>query len=335
MKVTVIGAGSWGTALAMVLAQAGNDVKIWARELQIVDNINNTHTNGIYLPGIVLPASIRAHASLEEALYGAEIVVFATPSHTVRKLAELSKPYLKGNEVIVNVAKGIENETFLTMSQVLSEVFEGSIIEDHIGVLYGPSHAEEVSLHKPTTVVSAGNSKSTAKIIQNVFMTPMFRVYVNNDMLGVEIAGSVKNILAIAAGIVEGLDLGDNANAALLTRGLAEMKRLGMRLGASQDTFSGLAGIGDLIVTCTSRHSRNRYVGYQLGKGEKLNDIVSRMEMVAEGVNTTKSVYKWSQKLQVDMPITEHVYNVLFENDNPKDAVYDLMTRDPKEEVLI
>lgn len=335
MKVTIIGAGSWGTALAMVLAHAGNEVKIWARELLIVENINHNHTNGIYLPGIMLPASIRAYGELEEALTGAEIVVYATPSHTVRNLAQLTKPYLQGNEVVVNVAKGIENETFMTMSQVLAEVLDGCIIEDHIGVLFGPSHAEEVSLHKPTTVVSAANSKSTAKIIQNVFMTPMFRVYVNNDVLGVEIAGAVKNILAIAAGIVEGLDLGDNANAALLTRGLAEMKRLGMRLGASQDTFSGLAGIGDLIVTCTSRHSRNRYVGYQLGKGEKLNDIVSRMEMVAEGVNTTNSVYKWSQKLQVDMPITEHVYNVLFENNDPKDAVYDLMTRDPKEEILI
>ncbi|MEX1135709.1 MAG: NAD(P)H-dependent glycerol-3-phosphate dehydrogenase [Balneolales bacterium] len=335
MKVTVIGAGSWGTALAMVLAQAGNEVKIWARETPIVKNINNSHKNGVYLPGITLPASIKAHGSLKEALPGAEIVVFATPSHTVRNLAERAKPCLSGSEVIVNVAKGIENETYMTMTQVLAEVLEGCIIEDHIGVLYGPSHAEEVSLLKPTTVVSAANSKSTAKIIQNAFMTPMFRVYVNNDVLGVEVAGSVKNILAIAAGIVEGLDLGDNANAALLTRGLAEMKRLGMRLGASQDTFSGLAGIGDLIVTCTSRHSRNRYVGYQIGKGEKLNDIVSRMEMVAEGINTTKSVYKWSQKLKVDMPITEHVYNVLFEGANPRNAAYDLMTRDPKEEILI
>ncbi|MEX0929712.1 MAG: NAD(P)H-dependent glycerol-3-phosphate dehydrogenase [Balneolales bacterium] len=256
MKVTIIGAGSWGTALAMVLAQAGNEVRIWAREQLIVDNVNNSHTNGIYLPGIILPESIRAYAGLEEALRNAELVVFATPSHTVRTLAEQARVFLTGNEVFVNVAKGIENDTYMTMSQVLAEVLDGRVIEDHIGVLYGPSHAEEVSLHKPTTVVSAANSKTTAKIIQNAFMTPMFRVYVNHDVLGVEIAGSVKNILAIAAGIVEGLDLGDNANAALITRGLAEMKRLGMRLGASQDTFSGLAGIGDLIVTCTSRHSR-------------------------------------------------------------------------------
>ncbi|MEX2639892.1 MAG: NAD(P)H-dependent glycerol-3-phosphate dehydrogenase [Balneolales bacterium] len=335
MKVTIIGAGSWGTALAMVLAQAGNEVRIWAREQLIVDNVNNSHTNGIYLPGIILPESIRAYAELEEALRNAELVVFATPSHTVRTLAEQARVFLTGNEVFVNVAKGIENDTYMTMSQVLAEVLDGRVIEDHIGVLYGPSHAEEVSLHKPTTVVSAANSKTTAKIIQNAFMTPMFRVYVNHDVLGVEIAGSVKNILAIAAGIVEGLDLGDNANAALITRGLAEMKRLGMRLGASQDTFSGLAGIGDLIVTCTSRHSRNRYVGYQIGKGEKLDHIVSKMEMVAEGIKTTKSVYEWSKKLQVDMPITKHVYQVLFENVNPEDAVYELMTRDPKEEILM
>ncbi|MEX2396773.1 MAG: NAD(P)H-dependent glycerol-3-phosphate dehydrogenase, partial [Balneolales bacterium] len=229
MKVTVIGAGSWGTALAMVLTQAGNEVNIWAREHQIAQNINNAHTNGIYLPGIVLPDSIRAHENLEAALYGAEVVVIATPSHTVRKLAELAKPHLKGHEVIVNVAKGIENETFMTMTQVLAQVLDGRIIDDHIGVLYGPSHAEEVSLLKPTTVVSAANAKSTARIVQKIFMTPMFRVYVNHDVLGVEIAGSVKNILAIAAGIVEGLELGDNATAALLTRGLTEMKRLGLK----------------------------------------------------------------------------------------------------------
>ena len=335
MNVTVIGAGSWGTALAMVLANAGNKVNIWARESKIADNINSRHTNGVYLPELRLPTSIKAYSDLKASLAGADIVVFATPSHTVRDLAGLTRPCLSGHEVIVNVAKGIEDGTFMTMTQVLAEVLEGRIVEDHIGVLYGPSHAEEVSLLKPTTVVSAANSKSTAKVIQTTFMTPMFRVYVNHDVLGVEVAGSVKNILAIASGIVEGLDLGDNATAALLTRGLAEMKRLGQRLGASQDTFSGLAGIGDLIVTCTSRHSRNRFVGYQIGKGEKLPDIVSKMEMVAEGVNTTRSVYNWSKKLNVDMPITEHVYNVLFENVNPKDAVYELMTRDPKEEILM
>ncbi|MEX0686286.1 MAG: NAD(P)H-dependent glycerol-3-phosphate dehydrogenase [Balneolales bacterium] len=335
MNVTIIGAGSWGTALAMVLSKAGNTVNIWARETTIVENINSRHINGVYLPNIQLPSSIKAFSELKDALKDADLVVFATPSHTVRELARCTRPYLSGHEVIVNVAKGIENNTFMTMTQILAEVLEGCIIEDHIGVLCGPSHAEEVSLHKPTTVVSAANSKTTAKIIQQAFMTPMFRVYVNHDVIGVEVAGSVKNILAIAAGIVEGLDLGDNASAALLTRGLAEMKRLGQRLGASQDTFSGLAGIGDLIVTCTSRHSRNRFVGYQIGKGETLEEIVSKMNMVAEGVNTTRSVYKWSQKLNVDMPITERVYNVLFENVNPKDTVYDLMTRDPKEEILM
>jgi glycerol-3-phosphate dehydrogenase (NAD(P)+) len=221
------------------------------------------------------------------------------------------------------------------MSQVLADVLGDVIPEDHIGVLSGPSHAEEVSRKKATTVVSAANSKSTATLIQNVFMTPQFRVYVNHDIKGVEIAGSVKNVMAIAAGIVDGAKMGDNASAALMTRGLLEIKRLGTRLGASQDTFSGLAGIGDLIVTCTSKHSRNRYVGFQIGQGLKLKDVISNMNMVAEGVKTTKSVYDWSKKLKVDMPLSEAVYHVLFNDVEPNQALAKLMTREPKDEILV
>lgn len=334
MKVTVIGAGSWGTALAMVLARAGHEVKIWARETEIAYRINNFHENGTYLPGVTLSDAIKGYTSLKECLHKRDIVVFATPSHTMREVAKKALPYLNGKEIIVSVSKGIEDKTFMTMSQVLSETLKSKIIEDHIGVLYGPSHAEEVSRFKPTLIVSAAYSRSTALIIQKAFMTPMFRVYVNYDLLGVEISGSVKNTIAIAAGIVDGSNLGDNAKAALLTRGMSEMRRLGTRLGASQDTFSGLAGIGDLIVTCTSKHSRNRYVGYHIGKGEKLENILSNMNMIAEGVNTTHSVYFWARQLRVDMPITDAVYGILFENIDPKDAVFDLMTRNPKEEIL-
>lgn len=334
-KVTVIGAGSFGTALAIVLARAGNKVNLWARESEIAYGINNQHRNPAYISDVTLPDSIVCFNELEECVPGRDMVVFATPSHAMREVAQKVKPHFSGEEMVVSVAKGIENDTFMTMSQVLSEVLEDTIVEDHIGVLSGPSHAEEVSKFRPTTVVATSFSKRTAKIIQETFMTPMFRIYLNYDIMGVEVGGAVKNIMAIAAGIVDGASLGDNAKAALITRGLHEMKRLGMQLGASQDTFSGLAGMGDLVVTCTSEHSRNRYVGYCIGSGQKLDDIVSKMNMIAEGVKTTKSVFDWSNSLNIEMPITGAVYKILFEDEDPKDMLYDLMTRNPKEEIVI
>lgn len=334
-NITVIGAGSFGTALAVVLARAGNEVSLWARESEIAYGINNHHRNPSYISDVTLPDAVECFTDLEECVPGRDMIVFATPSHAVREMAEKVKPHLGGEEMIVNVAKGIENDTFMTMSQVLSEVLEEVIVEDHIGVLSGPSHAEEVSKFKPTTVVATSFSKRTARIIQETFMTPMFRIYVNHDITGVEIGGSVKNIMAIAAGIIDGASLGDNAKAAVITRGLHEMKRLGMKLGASQDTFSGLTGMGDLVVTCTSEHSRNRYVGYNIGKGKSIDEIISGMNMVAEGIKTTRSVYDWSRKLNVEMPITAAIHKVLFEGEDPKDMLYDLMTRNPKEEILI
>lgn len=334
-NVTVIGAGSFGTALAMVLEQAGNKVQIWAREEEIAKRINEDHINPSYLNDIELPESIVAYNNIQQCLQSQDMVVFATPSHALREVAKKIKPCLDGHEILVTVAKGIENDTFNTMSQVLIEVMEGTTYEDNIGVLYGPSHAEEVSKLKPTTVVAAAYSTRTAKIIQETFLTPMFRVYVNNDVIGVEIGGSVKNIMAIAAGIVDGAELGDNAKAALITRGLHEMKRMGQMLGAHSDTFSGLTGMGDLIVTCTSSHSRNRSVGFRIGQGEKLDDIINSMNMVAEGVKTTKSVRDWAEKNNVEMPITQAVYSVLFENMDPRDALYKLMTRDPKDEIVM
>lgn len=334
MKVTVIGAGSWGTALAVVLQSNGHDVRIWAREKDIADAINLDHHNPTYLPDLALPPEIMAFTDLADCARHRDLIVFATPSHTMREVSLRVRNYLEGDEIAVSVSKGIEDKTFLTMTQVLAETLAGVVKEDNIGALYGPSHAEEVSRLKPTALVSAANSKSTAIAIQQAFLTPMFRVYVNHDLIGVEIAGSVKNIMAIAAGIVDGAELGDNAKAALLTRGLQEMKRLGLRMGASQDTFAGLAGIGDLIVTCTSEHSRNRYVGFHVGKGEKLGDIVSRMAMVAEGVNTTRSVHGWSKALNVEMPITARVYDILFNDKCAMEAMRELMMRQAKDETI-
>ncbi|AXI99648.1 glycerol 3-phosphate dehydrogenase (NAD(P)+) [Cyclonatronum proteinivorum] len=333
-RVTVIGAGSWGTALALVLADSGHEVTLWAREPEVAAHINAHHSNPSYLKGCSLPEHIRASADYAEALADAEVVLFATPSHVLRTVASAVKPLLRPEQLIISVVKGIENDTYYTMTQVLREVLGGVVSEDQISTLYGPSHAEEVAARKPTVVVVASYSARTAKTVQKLFTSPMFRVYINRDILGVEVSGSIKNIMAIAAGVAEGAGFGDNAIAALVTRGLQEMKRLGMRLGASQDTFAGLAGVGDLVVTCTSGHSRNRTVGKRIGQGEKLEDIISHMNMVAEGVKTTRSVYGWAQRLGVEMPITEAVHAVLFEGLNPRDGVYRLMTREQKEEII-
>ena len=334
-KVSIIGAGSFGTALSVILGHAGYSVKLWAREKEIVEGINKTQKNPAYITDVLLPDSVHAESDLNYTAREGDLILFATPSHAIRTLAESVKGDIQKESVVVSVAKGIEQDTFMTPSQVLAEVFEGNILEDQIGVLSGPSHAEEVSKFKPTTVVAAAYSKRIARVIQKVFMTPMFRVYTNNDIIGVEIGGAVKNIMAIAAGVLDGAGFGDNAKAALITRGLHEMKRMGTLMGASRDTFSGLTGMGDLIVTCTSKHSRNRYVGYRIGKGELLKDITDSMNMVAEGIKTTHSVSQWAQRNVVEMPITNAVKKVLFENMDPKNAIYELMTRNPKEEVLI
>ena len=334
-KVTIIGAGSFGTALSRVLIQAGNEVRIWAREASVAESINKEHRNNKYLKEFSLPESLQAYKDFTVCLQDCDMIVMATPSHTLRELANQMRPYLSGNELIVSVAKGIEKDSFKTMTQVLAEVLGDVVNEDRIGLISGPSHAEEVADFKPTLVVAAANSKSTALAIQDTFMTPMFRVYINYDMIGVELSASVKNIMALAAGIADGAGMGDNAKAALMTRGLHEMKRLGMEMGAMLDTFPGLAGMGDLIVTCTSQHSRNRYVGYQIGQGLKLDEIINNMEMVAEGVKTTESVYQWAHKMNIEMPITEAVYQVLFEGMDPSDGLYSLMTRNPKEEISI
>lgn len=334
-NISIIGAGSFGTALAALLGEKGHDIKIWAREPEVVKGINRNHLNPSYLSDVTLPLNVTGNHEIKECLAGCEMVLFATPSHAMREVSTKVKPYLTGEEIIVSVAKGIEQDTLRTPSQILADVLNGVILEDQIGVLTGPSHAEEVGMKKPTTIVASAYSNRVARIIQETFMTPMFRVYVNYDIVGAEIGGALKNIMAIAAGIVDGAELGDNAKAALITRGLHEMKRMGSALGASQDTFSGLTGMGDLIVTCTSKHSRNRFVGYNIGKGKTLKEITAGMTMVAEGVKTARSVSQWSKQNNIEMPITDAVNKVLFEKMNPADALRELMTRNAKEEIMI
>jgi glycerol-3-phosphate dehydrogenase (NAD(P)+) len=333
--ISIIGAGSFGTAMARSLSLTGHTISIWARELEIVTSINANRRNSNYLSDIHLPDNITAYSSIKEAMKEADLIVLAVPSHVFRSVAESLVPFLHERQYVVSLTKGIENATYLTMSQVLAEVTAEVLPDEHIGVLSGPSHAEEIAKDLPTTAVASANSKKASKIIQEVFHSSTLRIYLNQDIVGVEIAGSVKNIMAIAAGIIEGAKIGDNAKAALITRGLHEMKRLGMRLGAFQETFSGLAGIGDLVVTCCSSHSRNRSVGFRIGQGEKLNDIIESMNMVAEGVKTTKSVHGLAQQMGIEMPITNAVYSILFEDMNPREALNQLMTRLPKDEIVI
>jgi len=331
MKITVLGAGSWGTTLAILLASKRHEVRLWAHRPEFARALEADRENKRYLRGILFPANLHVVENLHEAINAAEMIVTAVPSHALRATATAFAGLNLDGKVIVNVAKGIERNTGKRMSEVLLEALPRIALEQ-IAVLYGPSHAEEVARQQPTTVVACSVSETTARLVQEVFHTSEFRVYVNTDLIGVEIAGSVKNVIAIAAGISDGLGFGDNAKAAIITRGLAEISRLSARLGADSLTMSGLSGIGDLVVTCLSRHSRNRYVGEQIGKGRKLDDILGEMSMVAEGVLSSKAVLELANRLGVDMPITRAVYEILYENKPAQQAILDLMTRDPKPE---
>ncbi|MBS4217297.1 NAD(P)H-dependent glycerol-3-phosphate dehydrogenase [Bacillus sp. FJAT-49711] len=325
-RVAVIGAGSWGTALALVLADNGHHIQLWTRNGVQKDEINGKHTNQKYLPEINLPDLITAYTSLEEALNGIETVVLAVPSKAIREtLREIIKFQMQPL-TFVHVSKGIEPDSLLRISEMIDEEIPKRILKD-IVVLSGPSHAEEVSLRHPTTVAVSSNNMAAAEKIQDLFMNQHFRVYTNPDLIGVEIGGALKNIIALAAGISDGLGYGDNAKAALITRGLAEISRLGTKMGANPLTFSGLAGIGDLIVTCTSVHSRNWRAGNMLGKGQKLEDVLNNMGMVVEGVRTTKAAHQLAQKYNCSMPITEILYQILFNNVNAKEAGEQLMAR--------
>lgn len=330
-SVAVIGAGSYGTALAITLARAGRSVRLWARREVAASFMREERHNPTYLPGAHIPESVFITSDLDEAVDGARFWVFATPSHAVREAGKRAAPHVTDDVIAISVAKGIENETLLTTSQVLSEVLT-DLPRSRIAVLYGPSHAEEVADDVPTAVVVAAPDPEIAREVQQLFMSGMFRVYATTDVVGVEIAGSVKNVMAIAAGISDGVGYGDNAKAALITRGMAEIRRLGLAMGADAATFAGLAGIGDLVVTCMSRHSRNRFLGEQIGHGRSLDEVQAEMKMIAEGVRTTRSVKALAERYGVEMPITDAVYDILFQGKSPVVAVKELMAREARDE---
>ncbi|MFC4777547.1 NAD(P)H-dependent glycerol-3-phosphate dehydrogenase [Paenibacillus sp. GCM10023252] len=324
-RAAVLVAGSWGTALSVVLANNNYEVSLWTRSEQQAADINENGTNNKFLPGAKLPQSIRATTNMEEALRDAELVLFVAPSSAMRAVAEQAAPYLSKDALVVHATKGFESETYKRMTTVLSE--ELSRAEGDLVVLSGPSHAEEVVHGQPTTVVVASASQQAAEAAQDAFMNGTFRVYTNPDVVGVEVAGAIKNIIALGAGLSDGLGFGDNAKAALLTRGLAEIGRLGAAMGASPSTFAGLAGVGDLVVTCTSQHSRNWRAGSMLADGTPLEDVLTRMGMVVEGVRTTRAANTLAKEYGVEMPITEQLYEVLFAGKTPKAAVEELMGR--------
>ncbi|ABO49696.1 glycerol 3-phosphate dehydrogenase (NAD(P)+) [Desulforamulus reducens MI-1] len=330
-KVAMIGAGSWATALAQVLAQNNNSVLLWARRPELAQLINEGE-NKRYLPGVQLHPSLSADTDLEKVLHQAEAVVFGVPSHGFRELLQKSRPYIKSDAFIINVAKGLEESTLLRLSEVCASEF-GEAVLSRYAVLSGPSHAEEVGLNIPTAVVAAAQEIRMAEYVQDLFMSQDFRVYTNPDLVGVELGGALKNIIALGTGIADGLGFGDNTKAAMMTRGLAEITRLGYSMGANLLTFAGLAGVGDLIVTCTSMHSRNRRCGIAIGQGKTIQEAVESVNMVVEGIRTTHVAWELAKNQGVEMPITEQTYQVLFHGLSPRDAVLNLMGRGKKNEV--
>ncbi|HID93548.1 MAG TPA: NAD(P)-dependent glycerol-3-phosphate dehydrogenase [bacterium (Candidatus Stahlbacteria)] len=332
MKVTVLGAGNWGTTLSIKLSFNKKEVALWGRQKEI-DEIKTTGVNKTYLPGINVPSIIKVTADIEEALaFSPNLLIFAVPSKVLRAVAKkVGKIGLKSNIILLSVVKGIEEGTLKRMSEILAE--EIKCDSSQICVLSGPTIASEVIKGMPTTAVCASESKDTAEFIQTALMNMSFRIYTSQDVIGVELGGALKNVIAIASGVIDGLGLGANSKGALIARGLAEITRLGLKMGADPLTFAGLSGIGDIVTTSISGYSRNRFVGEQIGKGKKLDEILSSMVMVAEGVSTTKSAYELSKKYDVTMPITYEMYKVLFEGKSPKDAIASLMGREPKPEM--
>lgn len=326
MNIGVIGAGSWGTTLANVLAKKGYKVCLWVYEKDLAERMAESRVNDLYLDGFTLSPNLSFTSDLQEAASGRELLLLVSPSQVMRRVLEQLKPELAKDCLLVSAAKGIENNTLMTMSEVLQEVL-GPEVKNRSAYLSGPSFAREVAAEQPTAVAVASDNLDVAHRVQDIFSTDYFRVYTNQDVMGVEIGGALKNVIALAAGVGDGLGFNHNARAALITRGLVEIARLGEAKGAVQSTFSGLAGMGDLVLTCTGDLSRNRSVGIELGKGRKLDEILNQMRMVAEGVKTTLSAYQLAQKLDVSMPITEQMYKVLYEDKSPQEAVVDLMTR--------
>ena len=329
-KITILGDGGWGTALALTTLQNNTETTLWGPFEDNIEAIRTTHKNR-FLPGVDLPENLKATSSISEAVQNAEIVVLASPSQFMRGTLNMLREYFVPEQmVLVNVAKGIETDTLKCMHEICAEILGDNL---KYVTLSGPSHAEEVARGIPTAVVSASENIGLAKLVQETFMTRNFRIYTSRDVISVELGGALKNVLAIAAGILDGMQLGDNPKAALMTRGIAEMARLGVAPGGKRETFAGLSGIGDLIVTCMSRHSRNRHVGEELGRGKTLEQITSEMGMVvAEGVKTAISAHMLAQRKNCETPIINAVFNVLYNNLSAKDAAYGLMTREPRDE---
>ncbi|HHX74553.1 MAG TPA: NAD(P)H-dependent glycerol-3-phosphate dehydrogenase [Firmicutes bacterium] len=328
-SVAVIGAGSWGTALSVVLAENCRQVTLWARREELCREVRERRENTYYLPGVQLPKNVAVTSDLAEAVSGRDALVLVVPSHTVRTIARVIAPQLTNRPIVVNCAKGIEEETYCRMSEILAQ----ELPQCEPAVLSGPNHAEEVGRRVPSATVVSAKKRVVAEAVQDLFMTHRLRVYTNPDMVGVELGGALKNVIALAAGISDGLGYGDNTKAAIVTRGLSEIGRLGLRMGAEALTFAGLAGIGDLMVTCMSAHSRNRKLGLELGRGRKLSAILPGMRMVAEGVRTTRAALQLGRKYGVDLPITEQVHEVLFKEKNPHRAVVDLLKREKTHEM--
>jgi len=325
-NVGIMGAGSWGTALSILLHSNGHEVTLWSIMEAEVAMLNEQHEHKDKLPGVKLPEDMRITTDLESSVKGAELMVLAVPSPFTRSTAHSMAPFVEDGQIIVNVAKGIEESTLMT----LSEIVEQEIPNCRAAVLSGPSHAEEVGRGLPTTVVAGAHDRKTAEFIQNIFMNQVFRVYTSPDMLGIELGGALKNVIALAAGAADGLGCGDNTKAALITRGIAEMSRLGVAMGGHIETFNGLTGIGDLIVTCASVHSRNRRAGFLLGQGKTMQEAMDEVKMVVEGVYSARAAMTLAEKYEVSMPIVEEVNAVLFQNKPARDALADLMIRNKK-----
>lgn len=327
-KVSVLGAGSWGTALSLLLCKNGHEVTLWSALEDEVRMLCEKREHESKLPGVRLPEDMKITADLEDSLQDPDVAVLAVPSPFTRSTAHRMAPFVKKGQIIVNVAKGVEEHTLMTLSEIISE----EIPQADVCVLSGPSHAEEVGKGLPTTCVVSAEKRETAEYLQGIFMSPVFRVYTTPDILGVELGGALKNVIALAAGTADGLGYGDNTKAALITRGIAEISRLGTKMGARAETFYGLSGIGDLVVTCASVHSRNRKAGYLMGKGYTMQKAMDEVKMVVEGVYSARAAKSLAEKYQVEMPIIEEVNKVLFEDKPAADAVRDLMLRDKKVE---
>lgn len=331
MRISVLGAGGWGTTLAILLHYNGHNVTLWEYKNNYAKILESTRENKLYLPGVTIPEELTITHSLSQSCHNQHMIVIAVPTQFIRNVVQELKGENFKNTTFVSVSKGIEIGSLMTVSQIIKDELK-KISTSQIGVLSGPSHAEEVCRKIPTAVVAASTDEFTAKQIQSAFITSYFRVYSTTDILGVEYGGALKNVIAVGAGIIDGAGFGDNTKAAIMTRGIAEISRLGIHLGARPETFSGLSGMGDLIVTCMSKHSRNRHVGEQIGSGKKLKEVLKTMQMVAEGVQTSKSVHELSSKLKVTTPIATAVYSILFEERDPIKVTYELMTRDMKAE---